>query len=410
MAASPRYRFAPSPTGLFHVGGARTALHNWALAKQTRRHVRVAHRGHRRGPQPSGVDAGHHRCARPGSASPPTIRPFEGPLLPERLRRAHLAAAQRLFDEGAAYYCDLTADEIQARAKAARASGIRRVLARPRSRTRPRPGAALPRARTARPTVAIVVRGDVHVRATRPSRTSCCCAATARRCSCSPTSSTTSRWASPMSCAPRSTFRTRPSSRCCGRRSVQSRRCGPTCRCWSTSNARSCRSGATRWRSSSTATRAISPTAMVNYLMTLGWSPPGDDEIVPWSTIEADVPAGGRQPFAGVLRRQEARRVQRRVHPAAAARRVHRRVRAEELPADVGPRPVRARSPPHVQDAARHVGRGAAAMIDFLFLADARSIDEQSWDKTMCAPSGRRRCSTTSSPPTPTCRRGTPTL
>ena len=30
----PRYRFAPSPTGIFHVGGARTALYNWALAKQ----------------------------------------------------------------------------------------------------------------------------------------------------------------------------------------------------------------------------------------------------------------------------------------------------------------------------------------------------------------------------------------
>jgi glutamyl-tRNA synthetase len=28
------------------------------------------------------------------------------------------------------------------------------------------------------------------------------------------------------------------------------------------------------------------PEAMVNYLMTLGWSPPGDREIVPWSVIE----------------------------------------------------------------------------------------------------------------------------
>ncbi|MGA0106938.1 MAG: glutamate--tRNA ligase family protein, partial [Ilumatobacteraceae bacterium] len=26
MAQTPRYRFAPSPTGYFHVGGARTAL------------------------------------------------------------------------------------------------------------------------------------------------------------------------------------------------------------------------------------------------------------------------------------------------------------------------------------------------------------------------------------------------
>src|SRR6188768_2506909 len=29
-----RVRFAPSPTGLFHVGGARSALQNWIYAKQ----------------------------------------------------------------------------------------------------------------------------------------------------------------------------------------------------------------------------------------------------------------------------------------------------------------------------------------------------------------------------------------
>ena len=29
-----RVRFAPSPTGMFHVGGARSALFNWALARQ----------------------------------------------------------------------------------------------------------------------------------------------------------------------------------------------------------------------------------------------------------------------------------------------------------------------------------------------------------------------------------------
>ncbi|MGA1363125.1 MAG: glutamate--tRNA ligase family protein, partial [Ilumatobacteraceae bacterium] len=26
MSEAPRFRFAPSPTGFFHVGGARTAL------------------------------------------------------------------------------------------------------------------------------------------------------------------------------------------------------------------------------------------------------------------------------------------------------------------------------------------------------------------------------------------------
>src|SRR5947208_5940584 len=31
---SPRVRFAPSPTGYLHVGGARTALFNWLFARR----------------------------------------------------------------------------------------------------------------------------------------------------------------------------------------------------------------------------------------------------------------------------------------------------------------------------------------------------------------------------------------
>ncbi len=34
MRAGPVTRFAPSPTGHLHIGGARTALYNWALARQ----------------------------------------------------------------------------------------------------------------------------------------------------------------------------------------------------------------------------------------------------------------------------------------------------------------------------------------------------------------------------------------
>src|SRR3954469_24795120 len=33
MAESMRVRFAPSPTGTLHIGGARTALYNWLLAR-----------------------------------------------------------------------------------------------------------------------------------------------------------------------------------------------------------------------------------------------------------------------------------------------------------------------------------------------------------------------------------------
>ncbi len=35
VAVSPRVRFAPSPTGFLHVGGARTALFNWLFARHT---------------------------------------------------------------------------------------------------------------------------------------------------------------------------------------------------------------------------------------------------------------------------------------------------------------------------------------------------------------------------------------
>ncbi|MFC1668628.1 glutamate--tRNA ligase family protein, partial [Chlamydiota bacterium] len=30
----PKVRFAPSPTGYLHIGGARTALYNWLFAKK----------------------------------------------------------------------------------------------------------------------------------------------------------------------------------------------------------------------------------------------------------------------------------------------------------------------------------------------------------------------------------------
>ncbi len=35
MTDKPRVRFAPSPTGYLHIGGARTALFNWLWARRT---------------------------------------------------------------------------------------------------------------------------------------------------------------------------------------------------------------------------------------------------------------------------------------------------------------------------------------------------------------------------------------
>ena len=47
VSGPARVRFAPSPTGSLHVGGARTALFNWLYRPAHRRHLRAAHRGHR---------------------------------------------------------------------------------------------------------------------------------------------------------------------------------------------------------------------------------------------------------------------------------------------------------------------------------------------------------------------------
>ena len=42
MASDVRVRFAPSPTGKLHIGGARTAIYNWAFRPRKRRHVHPA--------------------------------------------------------------------------------------------------------------------------------------------------------------------------------------------------------------------------------------------------------------------------------------------------------------------------------------------------------------------------------
>ena len=41
-----RVRFAPSPTGYLHIGGARTALFNWLFARKMGGKL-IAYRGYR---------------------------------------------------------------------------------------------------------------------------------------------------------------------------------------------------------------------------------------------------------------------------------------------------------------------------------------------------------------------------
>jgi glutamyl-tRNA synthetase len=116
MSAAPRYRFAPSPTGFFHVGGARTALFNWALARQSGGTfvLRIEDTDEARN-RPEWTQGIIDSLAWIGvSADDPH---FEGPLFQSHYIDAHLAAGERLFEDGYAYYCDMTSEQIQARAK-----------------------------------------------------------------------------------------------------------------------------------------------------------------------------------------------------------------------------------------------------------------------------------------------------
>jgi glutamyl-tRNA synthetase len=117
MSDTPRYRFAPSPTGFFHVGGARTALYNWALAQRTGGVfvLRIEDTDEsRNSPEWTQgiIDALEWLGIGTHSAQ------FEGPYFQSANAQLHIDAAMRLYNSGNAYWCDLTSEQIQERAKA----------------------------------------------------------------------------------------------------------------------------------------------------------------------------------------------------------------------------------------------------------------------------------------------------
>ncbi|GAB1645771.1 glutamate--tRNA ligase [Krasilnikovia sp. MM14-A1259] len=107
-----RVRFAPSPTGMFHVGSARSALQNWIVAQQSggvfvlRIEDTDAARNH---PQwTEGILTALEWIGIAQGA-------YEGPLFQSSYAAEHSAAAARLLAEGKAYYCDCTRDDAVAR-------------------------------------------------------------------------------------------------------------------------------------------------------------------------------------------------------------------------------------------------------------------------------------------------------
>ncbi|MBI1758967.1 MAG: glutamate--tRNA ligase [Actinobacteria bacterium] len=107
-----RVRFAPSPTGMFHVGNARSVLFNWVLARQSGGTLvlRIEDTDAARS-RPEWVRGILDAMAWLG------IGPdeYEGPLFQSDYVQDHRAAISRLLTVGLAYYCECTRDQVIAR-------------------------------------------------------------------------------------------------------------------------------------------------------------------------------------------------------------------------------------------------------------------------------------------------------
>lgn len=112
--AAPRVRFAPSPTGMFHVGGARSALYNWAIARRSGGTfvLRIEDTDAARN-KPEWIDGIISALASIGiSAADPH---FEGPYFQSANAGRHREAALKLYEAGRAYYCDCTREQLAER-------------------------------------------------------------------------------------------------------------------------------------------------------------------------------------------------------------------------------------------------------------------------------------------------------
>lgn len=138
MVTKVRTRFAPSPTGYLHIGGARTALFSWAYARHHKGDfiLRVEDTDLERS-TPEAVQAILDGMQWLG------LEADEGPFYQTQRMDRYKEVIARLIKEGQAYYCYTSAQELDAIREAQRARGEK-----PRydGRWRPEPGKTLPEA------------------------------------------------------------------------------------------------------------------------------------------------------------------------------------------------------------------------------------------------------------------------
>lgn len=131
-----RTRFAPSPTGYLHIGGARTALFSWAYARKLGGTfiLRIEDTDLERSSQASVQ-------AILDGMSWLNLDYDEGPFYQMQRMERYKAVLQQMVEQGDAYYCYTSPEELDAMREAQRARGEK-----PRydGRWRPEPGKVLP--------------------------------------------------------------------------------------------------------------------------------------------------------------------------------------------------------------------------------------------------------------------------
>jgi glutamyl-tRNA synthetase len=121
-----RVRFAPSPTGYLHVGGARTALFNWLFARRSGGVfvLRIEDTDVERSSDEmvEGILDGMRWLGLDWDEGPTIGGPYAPYFQSERLDR-YRSMAQRLVASGAAYYCYCTSQVLEAKREAAEQGG-----------------------------------------------------------------------------------------------------------------------------------------------------------------------------------------------------------------------------------------------------------------------------------------------
>lgn len=121
-----RVRFAPSPTGSLHIGGARTALFNWLFARHYNGTfvLRIEDTDLERSTTESarGIVSALRWLGLDWDEGPETGGAY-GPYFQSQRLNLYTEAANKLLEQGQAYYCYCTQDELAERRQEAMKAG-----------------------------------------------------------------------------------------------------------------------------------------------------------------------------------------------------------------------------------------------------------------------------------------------